>query len=374
MWTYANPVEVVFGDGTLDQVGHRVGGRPYCLVTYGEPTFSRLGERISALAGPPAVTIDTITPNPDFAVLEESCARFAEAADIPQVIVALGGGSVIDAAKVLAAAAGDFARVRRFLETGEGGDRLAAIPLVAIPTTAGTGSEVTCWATVWDTDADKKYSLARPGLYPRCALIDPELMVSAPRDLTVSTGLDALSHSLESLWNRNANPVSANHAVFAAREILAHLPALAGDLENLRLRNAMSMAALCAGLAFSNTKTALAHSLSYPITLHHGVPHGLACSFSLPLVMSGVIGLDAACDAALRRIFGPDLSAGVERLAQFLSRLGVSTDPRDYGIDDDEMEELLAAAFAGERGRNFIGTRERISVARRAAAGDTPAA
>lgn len=373
MWTYANPVEVVFGDGTLDQVGHRVGGRPYCLVTYGEPTFSRLGERISALAGPPAVTIDTITPNPDFAVLGDSCARFAGAGNRPEVIVALGGGSVIDAAKVLAAAAGDFARVRRFLETGEGADRLAAIPVVAIPTTAGTGSEVTCWATAWDTEAGRKYSLARPSLYPRCALIDPTLMVSAPRDLTVSTGLDALSHSLESLWNRNANPVSANHAVFAAREILAHLPALAGDLENLRLRRAMSMAALFAGLAFSNTKTALAHSLSYPITLHHGVPHGLACSFSLPLVMGGVIGLDAACDASLRRIFGPDLAAGAERLAQFLIGLGVSTDPRDYGIDDDEMEELLGAAFAGERGRNFIGTRERISVPRRAEAGEPPA-
>ena len=110
----------------------------------------------------------------------------------------------------------------------------------------------------------------------------------------------------------------------------------------------------------------MAHPLSYPITLRHGVPHGLACS-------CGVIGLDAACDASLRRIFGPDLAAGVERLSQFLSGLGVSTDPRDYGIDDDEMEELLAAAFAGERGRNFIGTRERFSVAWRAEAGESPA-
>ncbi|MFQ5619433.1 MAG: iron-containing alcohol dehydrogenase PsrA [Rhodospirillales bacterium] len=371
MWTYANPVEIIFGEDTLNQVGHRLGGGSYCLVTYDEPYFSRLGDRISALAGPPAITVDTITPNPDFGVLEESCARFAEAADIPDVIVALGGGSVIDAAKVLAAALGDFSRVRRFLETGEGGDRLGAVPIVAIPTTAGTGSEVTCWATVWDTEAEKKYSLSTPGLYPRCALIDPTLMVSAPRDLTVSTGLDALSHSLESLWNRNANPVSAHHAVFAAREILAHLPALAEDLENRRLRSLMALAALSAGLAFSNTRTALAHSLSYPITLRYDVPHGVACSFSLPLVMRSVIGTDATCDASLRRIFGPDLTYGVERLSQFLTGLGVSTDPRDYGIDDDEMGELLVAAFAGERGQNFIGTRERISVVQGVQVGKT---
>ena len=138
----------------------------------------------------------------------------------PKVIVALGGGSVIDTAKVLAAARGGFAPVLRYLQTGAGAEALSATPIIAVPTTAGTGSEVTCWATVWDTQSGKKYSLSRPNLYPKHAVVDPALMVGKPRQLTISTGLDALSHALESLWNVNVNPISAQHAVVAAREIL----------------------------------------------------------------------------------------------------------------------------------------------------------
>ena len=115
-----------------------------------------------------------------------------------------------------------------------------------------------------------------------------------------------------------------------------------------------------AGLAFSNTKTALAHSLSYPITLNHGLPHGIACAFSLSQVMRSVIGIDDDCDAALREIFGPDLAAGAERLAAFLSDLGVSTEPVDHGVAPGELRGLLEDALAGERGRNFIGPRERV--------------
>ena len=360
MWTYRNPVNVVFGSGTLATIAEFVGGRDYALVTYDEPVFRALSDRVQTAAGPARAVIDNITQNPDFHMLGESCRLFGEAKGAIHVIVAVGGGSVIDAAKVLAASGGDFPAVRKFLETGKGEKQLARIPIIAVPTTSGTGSEVTCWATVWDTDAQKKYSLNLPWLYPEHALVDPELMLGAPKELTISTGLDALSHSLESLWNVNANPVSSALAVSAAGGVLEALPALAEDLGNLELRSRMARAAMVAGLAFSNTKTALAHSVSYPITLKHGVPHGIACSFSLAMVMRWVTGNDAACDTALKSIFGPDLKAGADRLEAFLEGLGVATRPEAHGIEPDEWKGLVEEALAGERGRNFLGNPESV--------------
>ena len=267
---------------------------------------------------------------------------------------------MIDAAKVLSASGGDFGTVKNFLETGEGGEHLIPVPIIAVPTTSGTGSEVTCWATVWDTDAQKKYSLNLPSLYPEHAVVDPELMLGAPRGLTVSTGLDALSHALESIWNVNANPVSSAFAVTAASDVLEALPALADDLDNLDLRARMARAATISGMAFSNTKTALAHSVSYPITLKHGVPHGIACSFSLSMVMRWVTGNDPDCDVSLKRIFGQDLTAGADTLQAFLEGLGIGTRPEDHGVKPDEWKELVEGALAGERGRNFLGDRDSV--------------
>ena len=288
---------------------------------------------------------------------------YAEAAQPIEVIVALGGGSVIDAAKVLAAADGSFDRVRTYLETGKGADRLGRTPIIAVPTTAGTGSEVTSWATVWDTEAKKKYSLAGEQFYPTTALVDPTLTLGLPRAVTVSTGLDALSHALESIWNVHANPVSTSLAEVAACEVLDTLPALAADLGNAELRSRLARASLFAGLAFSNTRTALAHALSYHLTLHHGVPHGIACSFSLPLVMRAVTGCDPDCDRALARIFGPDLEAGALRLERLLRALGVSPEATDHGIAARDWANLVDAALSGDRGRNFIGRRETLIAA-----------
>lgn len=362
-WSYRNPVDVRFGARALDGLGRVVGRRAYGLVTYDDSNdpggvFAALTRRIIGLAGAPVVTIRNIGPNPDYRSLHVACRHFAEARAPVEVIVALGGGSVIDAAKVLAAAEGDFGRVRHFLESGQDGDSLGRIPIIAIPTTSGTGSEVTCWATVWDSDRMVKYSLARDFLYPETAIVDPLLTVGLPRSITISTGLDALSHALESLWNVNANPVSSAMAAAAAREVIEVLPRLAAELQNVELRLRMAKASLLAGLAFSNTKTALAHSLSYPITLQHKVPHGIACSFSLPLVMRAVIGCDDDCDSALAHIFGSDLSRGADRLEAFLEGLGVSTKAADHGVQDADWSALIEDALAGERGRNFIGRRE----------------
>jgi phosphonate metabolism-associated iron-containing alcohol dehydrogenase len=306
MWNFENPVQIRFGQGAFADLGKIINGRPYCLVTYDEPYFKTLSETLTSQAGRPQSLINDITPNPDFSELVKTCARFAKFASPDMVIVALGGGSVIDTVKVLASSHHGFANVRRFLETGEDEDQLASYPIIAVPTTAGTGSELTCWATVWDKKSQKKYSLARRELYPSHAIIDPELMLGIPKPLTISTGLDALSHALESIWNHNSNPVSANHAVYAASEMMWALPRLANDLNNIELRSKVARACLFAGLAFSNTKTALAHSVSYPITLKYDVPHGLACSFTLPKILHSVIGIEEDCDRNLGRRFGPD--------------------------------------------------------------------
>jgi len=361
MWHYRNPVAIDFGPGAFEGLGAAVAGRAYALVTYADAEpFDSLVRRAAALAGPPACVIRKVPPNPDFVSLTEACRAFAAAPRAAAVIVAIGGGSVMDAAKVLAAAAGDFARVRRQLEAGGAKADLSPLPIIAVPTTAGTGSEVTSWAAVWDMEARRKYSLAHDSLYPERALVDPLLTLGAPRGVTVASGLDALSHALESLWNVNANPVSASIAVAAARGVIETLPALAANLGDPALREAMMRAATLAGLAFSNTKTALAHSLSYHFTLHHGVAHGIACSFSLPLVMRSAIGCDPACDAALKAIFGPDLAAGADRLADFLAGLGVSTRAEDHGIAFGDWRRLVVDALAGERGKNFIGRREAL--------------
>ena len=359
-WNYANPVRIEFGIDSFTKLPGLIGRRRYAVVTYGEAFFDALVRDLEKDAGVSVLTIRDVAPKPDYRLLSEQTGRFARLRLQPEVIVALGGGSVIDSAKVFAAAGGDFGKIKSFLEEQQGADLLSAIPVIAVPTTAGTGSEVTCWGTVWDTANGKKYSLARPNLYPAVAVVDPRLMLGKPLSLTISTGLDALSHSLESLWNLNNNPVSANHAVFAARNVLDVLPALVRDLGNIELRSRMATAALFAGLAFSNTKTAIAHSLSYPITLRHGVQHGIACSFSLPMVLRSVRGVGGICEDSLKQIFGPDLARGADDLEDFLDRLGISGDPVSYGIDRKAWRMLIEDSLQGERGRNFLGAADRL--------------
>lgn len=363
MWTYRNPVQIRFGCGIFDQISQAIAGRSYVLVTYPDAFFSQLADDLTAQAGTPLMVISDIAPNPDIAALSEQTNRFAGLASQPDVIVALGGGSVIDSAKVFAAARGDFAAMDAYLKKRTGPETLSPLPLIAVPTTAGTGSEVTCWGTVWDSAAGVKHSLAHPDLYPELSLVDPALMLGKPQSLTIQTGLDALSHSLESLWNKSANPVSMAHAVTAARGIIEYLPLLIHDLKNVELRSEMARASTLAGFAFSNTKTAIAHSLSYPITLRHGVPHGIACSFSLPMVIRSVADEGGICGEGIECIFGATGAPAAEQLTTFLAKLNVSADFRDYGIDEDEFREMVDLAFDGERGQNFIGEKHKLLAA-----------
>lgn len=352
-WTYRNPVRVAFGWNALDDIADLLAGRAYALVTHPDAPLTPHVARLVARAGSPVVVIDQVQPNPSLAMLQGACQQLQAASQTPQVLVALGGGSVIDTAKFLAAGAGDWSRVADHLRDGA---PLTAptLPIIAIPTTAGTGSDVTRWATIWDPEHARKLSLARDDLYPEAVLVDPALTVELPWGVTLSSGLDALSHALESLWNVNANPISRGLAVAAARDILTGLTALRTDIRDLDARTRMSLGALRAGLAFSNTQTALAHNISYAITLEHGIAHGLACSFCLPDVMDAALGADPDCDAALAEIFG-DLTDASANLRAFLAEVGVSSDFRNYGLTPERWRALVTEASEGPRGRNFIG-------------------
>ena len=273
------------------------------------------------------------------------------------MIVAVGGGSALDTAKALMVGtqSGEFDALVALLATGKRFKPHRVKTLIAVPTTSGTGSEVTGWATVWNRAAGKKYSLHLPETWPEAALVDPELTLSLPAGPTLAAGLDALSHSLESIWNLNANPVSDNHAINGARLVLATLPALMRNLGDLELRRRMALAALTAGLAFSNTRTALAHSISYDMTIHHGLPHGIACSFTLGMVLERAIGASAERDAVLARVFDVPLARAPAFLNEFLEGLGVSTRFESYGVSADESARMITNALDGVRGKNFIG-------------------
>jgi alcohol dehydrogenase class IV len=338
---YFNPVQSVYGPGALLSLPKLLGGRKAALVTFPEARQLDLLARIEEVLGAQlACVIDQVLPNPDVAELAQTYEDFwRDHADV-EVIVAVGGGSAIDTAKALmvGTASGRFNELIDLLATGAAFNPHAVKALIAVPTTAGTGSEVTPW--------------------PSAAVIDPELMLSLPASVTLQSGLDALSHALESIWNVNANPVSDTFAVSAVSDILGVLPRLMRDLGNLELRGRMALAALKAGMAFSNTKTALAHSISYEMTLRYGLPHGIACSFPLPMVLQRAIGQRADRDAVLGQALGLPLSEAPARLTAFIEGFGVKTRFSDYGVSDVEAQQMVLHAQGGARGKNFIGTAE----------------
>ena len=195
-------------------------------------------------------------------------------------VIAIGGGSTMDLAKVVMAYLS--------LEKSNIYDLISfrkkypkRISSIFLPTTHGTASEVTMWGTLWNLEERKKYSISHPNLYPTIAILDGKLTRTLPLDLSITTIMDALSHSFESIWNKNKNPTSIEYAIEAISLILKNSEALKQNPLDLVIRKKLLIAANKAGLAFSNTKTAAAHSISYPLTAYFNIPHGIASSLTL---------------------------------------------------------------------------------------------
>ncbi len=347
---YYNPVSLVFGEDALTSILRQLNERRALLVASEGGMQRPLIQQLLNVSTNIVSVVSAIRPNPELQDLQEILDTLPS--EEYEVIIAVGGGSVIDSAKAISLRRRGDKKLQLGQLLKQGAESVnQSIPIIAVPTTTGSGSEVTPWATIWDSEACRKYSLHRSCLWPEAAICDPQLSVTLSRELTMQTGLDALSHALESIWNRNANPVTIRHAVSAAKRLFTTLPLIVEDLENPNLRTQMMLGSLEAGLAFSNTGTSLAHSISYYLTLKHNIPHGVACSFSLPEIVDAVAGKDSTVDEALTAIFGSTTS---KPLRAVWDALELRKSFNEFGITKVELPSLYEIAELSGRSKNSI--------------------
>lgn len=282
-WSFYTPTHVEFCPEGLERASSGISYQRIALIT--TPGFTKRGVVAlleKALGDRLATVCDTVQPNPDTDSIDITAEHLRYVA--PDCLIGLGGGSSLDTAKALARilTQPEEMTLSGHLREGLPFENKRALPVITVPTTAGTGAEVTPFATVWDFQERKKHSLTGNDLFPIKAILDPTLTLCLPESLTISSGLDAISHAFESVWNKNANPVSIGLATQSLAISLKILPELKKRPHDLTNRSAMMSASLLAGMAISQTRTALAHSISYPLTLGFDLPHGIACSFTLP--------------------------------------------------------------------------------------------
>lgn len=286
---FYNPVSVTFAEEISSGIRPLLKERRAAILTTRGMVQRKMLAPLEAVLGARLAGICTdVVSNPDAESILRCTAKISFFD--PQLLVAMGGGSVLDTAKVVAVLLSMPAPQHWLPEFLAGKAVLPPdinpLPVIAIPTTSGTGSEVTPWCAIWDKKTGQKYSLDDPKMYPEAALLVPALTETLSYENTLFPALDAFSQSMEAIWNRNFNPVSDG---LASEAIACLAKLLHKDFRSTyclpEVRRKLQRASLLTGIAFSNTATAMAHVLSYPLTGKLGVPHGLACSFTLPEVL-----------------------------------------------------------------------------------------
>lgn len=345
-WEHSNPVHIISGVGALTCLSDLVSEGKTLLVTTAGFTRRGITARIVAQLGTMNISIcDVVTPNPELDFLESITKELRNSGVTS--IVAIGGGSVMDVGKILGVTLLSDSKhpLSDVFRHGHAENWERRIPVIAIPTTSGTGAEVTPFATVWDEKSHKKHSVSGNNIYPVYALLDPSLTITLPYQETLYTGLDAISQALESLWNRNRTPVSEAFALRSLQLAVKALPLVLTNPENLEQRSYMQYASLLAGLAISQTRTAIAHSISYPLTSSYGVPHGLACSFTLASILSLI--------RKKEPLFISNYEPIISEIVSFLATCNLRKEIMLF-VDMDDIKVKIPEMVTKERSDNFM--------------------
>lgn len=269
-----------------------------------------------------------------------------------EVVVGVGGGSTLDTAKVIAVMLNNKGHIRDYV----GQDLIPhpGVPMIALPTTAGTGSEVTIWAVIAEKDKKTKYGVGGRYMTASIAVCDPELTLTLPPHITATSGIDALAHALESYVNKATQPISEALSIQAMELVARSLRTAVVDGESIQARSDMLLASLMAGLAFNSTRLGIAHALAMPLGANYKIPHSVIIAILLPEVMQfNVIG-NLEKFIKIAQIFGerpedlPSREAAelsVKAIRQLREDVGISDGLADYGVREEHLHDLAKAGI-----------------------------
>lgn len=348
-----------FGPGArrqLPEVVGRMGLKKALVVT--DPGLIRFG--VAAMvtdilddAGIPYTVFSDVKPNPTVSNVQHGIEAYeAAGADF---IIAIGGGSAIDTAKGIGIVVNnpEFADITSL--EGCAPTRNKSVPIIALPTTAGTAAETTINYVIIDEEKHKKMVCVDPNDIPAVAIIDAELMYSLPRSLTAATGMDALTHAIEGYITKGAWSMSDMFEIEAIRMISRHLPVAVEQPSDADARNGMAVAQYIAGMAFSNVGLGLVHGMAHPMGSLFDVPHGVANALLLPTIME--FNMPACLDKypEIARAMGVDTTgmtreeasqAAVDAVNALAVKVGIPQHLSDLGITESDIPQLAAQALA----------------------------
>ncbi len=357
-WSFSLPVKIHFGTDKikeLPEIIKELGYKKGVLVCSNTLKKNGVADEIIANCNGKIVAIfSDIRPNPTtdnvndcVKVLRDNNADFA---------VALGGGSPMDCCKAACAIAKGDGMIESYHTGGKPINADEVIPMIAVATTSGTGSEITNISVLTDTKLNIKSTMNDPLMYPKVAIVDPRLTLSVPPKVTASTGLDVLAHALESVWSVLHQPICESCSVHATKLVFEWLYKAYCEPDNLEAREKMAEASIVAGVAFSNPRTAGSHACSFPLTNLYGVPHGEACAMTLDFF------LRFNAEAENGRLSNFAQSCGfksayqmADAITDLKQKMGMAMTLIDIGVKtDEEIETLTKMSMTPLMERNMI--------------------
>ncbi len=328
------PTKIVFGYGTLKQMGKHIPSHIQRILIVTDPmSYERSGAKkiIEAQLRSYHVTVfDQVEENPSFHTIDKGSVMARD--QKVQLIIGVGGGSPMDAAKAIAVGCHNQKPLMDYIQGLKLEER--TVPVICIPTTAGTGSEVTSYAVITDKVNGKKLCLASPEIYPVCSIIDPQLTLSMPEDVCINTAMDVFTHAMEAYLSTLSFPLVDRLALEAMNLVLENMQG--AIKKNKDAITKMSYASMLAGICISQTSTILLHIMAYPLSVFHHIPHGRANAILMP----------AFLDFMKQRSTVPDKMENIEEFLKphgsaknFVNDLGISTQLTTYGVHPENFED-----------------------------------
>ncbi len=364
LFSYEMPTKIIYGTGAVVIAGQeiqRLGANKVLLTTdQGIKGAGLLNPVTSALskAGIDWVVYDQVEADSDVNIVAEATLMAQE--NQCNCVLGIGGGSSMDTAKAVAVMSTNPGSIYDYV----GLDQVKndPLPIVAIPTTAGTGSEVTIWAVISDKEKQLKTGIGSIKMMPDLAICDPELTISLPPLLTAETGMDALTHAIESYVNTATQPISEALAEKSIKMIAEHLRLAVANGEDIEARDGMLMGSLTAALAFNETRLGIAHAWSSPLGAYFSISHGLANAILLPNVMEfNLIGAPdkyaKIADLMGENISGLSIMEAAAKSVEAVRKLLIDIElPRHFRaiIDIEEEDIIKLAEEALKSGNNLV--------------------